>query len=128
MASLDPPVAKAGVYAVREAPVSARNLLAAFAGAPLTPYVPQSYFLSLISLGSRRAVASWGRINAEGPLIWRLKDHIRPQVHAAIREVASRLAVDRSPVVRGFRRHMSHPINFCAFSRRRCGSAALAAA
>lgn len=76
VASLDPPVAKAGVYAVREAPVLARNLLAAFHGTPLTPYVPQSHFLSLISLGSRSAVASWGGINLEGPLIWRLKDHI----------------------------------------------------
>jgi selenide,water dikinase len=76
VASLDPPVAKAGVYAVREAPILARNLLAALTGAPLTPYLPQSHFLSLISLGSRRAVASWGRLNFEGPLIWRLKDHI----------------------------------------------------
>lgn len=76
VASLDPPVAKAGVYAVRQAPVLARNLLAAITGAPLTPYAPQPHFLSLISLGSRRAVASWGRINLEGPLVWRLKDHI----------------------------------------------------
>ena len=73
---LNHPRPKAGVYAVREAPVLARNLLAAFTGTPLTPYVPQSHFLSLISLGSRRAVASWGRINLEGPLVWRLKDHI----------------------------------------------------
>lgn len=76
VASLEPPVAKAGVYAVREAPVLARNLLAAFNGTPLAPYVPQSHFLSLISLGSRRAVASFGPVGFEGSLIWRLKDHI----------------------------------------------------
>ena len=76
IASLETPVPKAGVYAVRQAPVLASNLLAAGQGAPLRAYDPQPRFLSLISLGARRAIASWGALRAEGAMIWRLKDHI----------------------------------------------------
>ena len=71
-----PDLAKAGVYAVREGPVLARNLRARLAGRPLHPYSPQRDFLSLLNLGDGRAVASkWG-ISAEGEWAWRLKDRI----------------------------------------------------
>ncbi len=75
-ASLDPAVPKAGVYAVRQGPVLAHNLLASARGETLDAYRPQPRFLSLISLGGRRALASWGPFKAEGAAIWRLKDHI----------------------------------------------------
>jgi selenide,water dikinase len=71
-----PDLAKAGVYAVRQGPVLARNLKARIVGRPLYPYHPQSDFLSLLNLGDGRAVASkWG-LSAEGVWAWRLKDWI----------------------------------------------------
>jgi pyridine nucleotide-disulfide oxidoreductase family protein len=71
-----PDLAKAGVYAVREGPVLARNLRARLTGRPLVPYHPQRDFLSLLNLGDGRAVASkWG-LSAEGAWAWRLKDRI----------------------------------------------------
>jgi selenide,water dikinase len=71
-----PDLAKAGVYAVRQGPVLARNLRARLTGRPLAPYRPQRDFLSLLNLGDGRAVASkWG-ISAEGAWAWRLKDRI----------------------------------------------------
>ena len=71
-----PDLAKAGVYAVRQGPVLARNVRARLTGRPLAPYRPQRDFLSLLNLGDGRAVASkWG-ISAEGAWAWRLKDRI----------------------------------------------------
>ena len=71
-----PDLAKAGVYAVRQGPVLARNLRARLTGRALAPYRPQRDFLSLLNLGDGRAVASkWG-ISAEGAWAWRLKDRI----------------------------------------------------
>lgn len=72
----DPGLAKAGVYAVRQGPVLARNLRARVTGRALEPYRPQRDFLSLLNLGDGRAVASkWG-LSAEGAWAWRLKDRI----------------------------------------------------
>jgi selenide,water dikinase len=71
-----PDLAKAGVYAVRQGPVLARNLRARLGERPLDPYRPQRDFLSLLNLADGRAVASkWGR-SAEGAWAWRLKDWI----------------------------------------------------
>jgi len=68
---------KAGVYAVRQASVLARNLAAAAQGQPLTPYRPQRRFLSLLSAGTRDAVGSRGRGPAlAGGWVWRWKDRL----------------------------------------------------
>ena len=69
-------VPKAGVHAVREAPVLDRNLRAALAGRALEPYQPQRDFLSLFNLGDGRALGTkWG-IATSGRLAWWLKDRI----------------------------------------------------
>ena len=70
------PRPRAGVYAVRQAPVLARNLAAAAAGRPLESHRPQRRFLSLLSLGDRVAVADRGPFRASGAWVWRWKDRI----------------------------------------------------
>ena len=70
------PRPKAGVYAVRAAPVLLANLRAALAGKPLREFRPQADYLKLISLGEKAAVAEkWGLVGT-GPRFWRLKDRI----------------------------------------------------
>lgn len=70
------PRPKAGVYAVRQAPVLTHNLRAALLGEPLREYRPQRSFLSLVSLGGKRATAARGPCSATGAWVWRWKDRI----------------------------------------------------
>ncbi|KAA3608072.1 MAG: hypothetical protein DWQ01_13430 [Planctomycetota bacterium] len=57
----NPPPAKAGVYAVRQGPILAHNLLAKLQGKTLKKYRPQSDFLVLLNLGGGQAVGcKWG--------------------------------------------------------------------
>ncbi len=70
------PRPKAGVYAVREAPHLAANLIAAARGEPLQPYTPQGDYLRLVTLGAKRAIASkWG-LTLGLPGLWHWKDRI----------------------------------------------------
>lgn len=69
-------VPKAGVLAVRAAPVLDANLRAALSGSPLVEFHPQRHFLSLLNLGNRRALATkWG-LAVSGRLAWIWKDRI----------------------------------------------------
>jgi pyridine nucleotide-disulfide oxidoreductase family protein len=71
------PLPKAGVFAVRMGPVLAHNLRRAALGAgALRPYRPQRDFLVLLGTADGRAIASRGRLSAEGRCLWRWKDHI----------------------------------------------------
>jgi selenide,water dikinase len=71
-----PALAKAGVYAVRQGPVLAHNLMARARGGRLAPYRPQRDFLSLLNLGDGRAIGTkWG-VTAEGTSLFSLKDWI----------------------------------------------------
>ncbi|QYK42908.1 MAG: selenide, water dikinase SelD [Paracoccaceae bacterium] len=74
------PRPKAGVYAVRAAPVLAHNLRAALSGRPLRPFHPQRDYLKLISLGDRAALADRRILGLamapSGRWLWRLKDRI----------------------------------------------------
>ncbi len=70
------PRPKAGVFAVRAAPVLYRNLAAAVTGAKMRRFRPQKHYLKLMSLGGKSAIAEkWGRA-ISGPLLWRWKDRI----------------------------------------------------
>lgn len=70
------PRPKAGVFAVRAAPVLAANLRAALTGGAMRAFHPQSDYLKLVSIGGRAAVADkWG-LPLHGRWLWTLKDRI----------------------------------------------------
>lgn len=69
-------IPKAGVYAVRQGPVLARNLRAFLEGRAPERYAPQHGFLALLATGDARAVLSWKGLAARGAWVWRLKDWI----------------------------------------------------
>ncbi len=70
------PRPKAGVFAVRAAPVLNDNLRARLTGGTLRPFKPQSHYLKLVSLGRKAALADkWDRA-IHGKWVWRWKDHI----------------------------------------------------
>lgn len=70
------PRPKAGVFAVREAPVLLHNLRAALTGQALKPYQPQRDYLKLVSTGGRGAVADKFGLRSGGAWLWRVKDRI----------------------------------------------------
>lgn len=70
------PRPKAGVYAVRQGPVLAHNLRAVLLEKTLREHRPQKRFLSLLSLGEKRATADRGAFSATGRWVWRWKDKI----------------------------------------------------
>jgi pyridine nucleotide-disulfide oxidoreductase family protein len=73
---------KAGVYAVREGPVVARNIRKMVSSmlykdiSPLEDYKPQTDFLSLINLGDGRAIGTKYGVVLKGSWVMRLKDYI----------------------------------------------------
>lgn len=84
------PLAKAGVFAVRQGPVLAENLRRAALGRPLLRYRPQRRWLALITTGDRYAVASWGPLGVAGRWVWRWKDAIDRRFMARYRELPAR--------------------------------------
>ena len=68
--------ARAGVFAVRAAPVLAANLRAAAHGGALQPHVTSPRYLALVSAGRRSAVGAWGSLSFQGWWVWRWKDRI----------------------------------------------------
>lgn len=70
------PRPKAGVFAVRAAPVLVNNIRAVLTERPLKPFKPQKHYLKLVSLGRKSAVAEkWGQ-GISGQWVWRCKDRI----------------------------------------------------
>lgn len=71
-----PATPKAGVYAVREAPILWQSLLAAAHGTPPPHYIPQASFLSLLNTADGRALLRWRGILLHSRSAWLLKDWI----------------------------------------------------
>ncbi len=93
------PRPKAGVYAVRAAPVLYHNLAAAVTGEAMRAFRPQKSFLKLISLGGKSAIAEkWGRA-VSGPLLWRWKDRIDRTFMAQFHELPAMQAPPPAPHV-----------------------------
>lgn len=81
------PRPKAGVFAVREAPVLFHNLRAAAIGkGTMRRYNPQRDYLKLISMGGQTAVADKFGLRSGGPWLWRLKDRIDRKFMAKFEE------------------------------------------
>ena len=70
------PRPKAGVFAVRAAPILTHNLRAALRGTPPRAFRPQKSFLKLVSLGQKSALAEKAGFTFSGPALWRWKDRI----------------------------------------------------
>lgn len=103
------PRAKAGVYAVRAAPVLAHNLRAALLGQPLRKFAPQRDYLKLISLGTRRAVADKWHLPLRGAWLWRVKDKIDRDFMAKFADYpAMPLPPLPSSAIAGLARAMGH--------------------
>ncbi|RJX30189.1 MAG: hypothetical protein C4516_10035 [Oxalobacter sp.] len=75
-AGWETPLPKAGVYAVRMAPVLTQNIIATAKSHPFQTYVPQNQYLALIGTDSRHAVAVRGRCSWEGRSMGWLKQMI----------------------------------------------------
>ena len=71
-----PATPKAGVYAVRQGPVLARNLRAALGQGGPAPYVPQRTFLSLLNTADGKALLRWHGVISHSGAAWWLKDRI----------------------------------------------------
>ena len=70
------PRPKAGVYAVRQAPVLFHNLRAILLNQSLVEYKPQDGFLSLLALGEKQATGSKSLLSFSGDWVWRWKNSI----------------------------------------------------
>jgi pyridine nucleotide-disulfide oxidoreductase family protein len=72
----DYPCAKAGVFAVKQGIVLSKNLCNYVREKPFKLYYPQKNYLNIIGIGNKNAVANWGNISVESPLIWYWKKYL----------------------------------------------------
>jgi selenide,water dikinase len=68
------PKPKAGVYAVRQGPVLAHNLMQALGDRSPRAFACPAQALAIFNTGGRRAIASWRGLAAGGHWVWRWKD------------------------------------------------------
>lgn len=71
-----PPLAKNGVYAVRQGSVLWNNLKNQLGGKQLAAFTPQKNFLSILSTGGSEAFLMYGKQAVHGKLPWMLKQRI----------------------------------------------------
>lgn len=67
---------KAGVYAVRAGPILAQNVTNYIQQLPLTKYIPQKGFLSLLMTADGKAIGTKFGIAFSGRWVWNMKDYI----------------------------------------------------
>lgn len=71
------PLPKAGVYAVREGPILAKNIISLLENKKnLVAYIPQPHFLKILVSGKDQAIATYKNLTFHGWLAWRLKKFI----------------------------------------------------
>ncbi len=126
---VESPRARAGVYAVRQAPILYHNLRAALGAGRLRRYRAQRDYLKLVSTGGRGAVADkWG-LPLDGRWLWRLKDRIDARFMRRLSELPPMPppALPRA-VADGVRAQMQGGKPLCAGCGSKVGSTALRAA
>jgi selenide,water dikinase len=125
-AHLPQPRPKAGVYAVREAPILYHNLRADLAGTRRRRYRPQRDYLKLISLGGKSAVADKFGLRLEGPALWRWKDWIDQRfMQKFVRLPHMTPPVLRGPVAAGVRDSLADGKPLCGGCGAKVGGGAL---
>ena len=67
---------KAGVYAVREGPIIANNIIKMLKGEELETYTPQREFLALLCTGDQMGLGNKFGITFSGKWVWNMKDFI----------------------------------------------------
>ena len=71
------PLAKAGVFAVREGPILFENIKAKILNqTELKKYIPQKHWLSILVSGDREAILCYRNFAIRGRIAWLLKDYI----------------------------------------------------
>ena len=70
------PLAKVGVYAVRQNPILLHNLMAALEGREMKPFMPQKDYMLIFNLGNGRGILWKKNFVWEGRLAFLLKDYI----------------------------------------------------
>ena len=70
------PLAKVGVYAVRQNPILLHNLLSALNGHELQPFKPQKAILLALNLGDGTALVHWHAMVLGGKFGFALKNYI----------------------------------------------------
>ncbi|MEM6760452.1 MAG: selenide, water dikinase SelD [Pseudomonadota bacterium] len=120
------PRPKAGVYAVRQAPVLLGNLKAALSeSGGMKPYRAQKDYLKLVSLGEKSAQAERFGMSLSGPALWRWKDRIDRAFMDKLNELP---APDRPvpPYPRAAGAATAHGADRCGGCGSKLGPAALA--
>jgi NADH dehydrogenase FAD-containing subunit len=72
----DPPMAKVGVYAVRQNPILYHNLLAALEGREMKTFMPQKDYMLIFNMGNGRGILWKKNFVYEGRMAFLLKDYI----------------------------------------------------
>jgi NADH dehydrogenase FAD-containing subunit len=72
----DRPLAKVGVYAVRQNPILYHNLLAALEGREMKTFIPQKDYMLIFNMGNGRGILWKKNFVYEGRLAFLLKDYI----------------------------------------------------
>jgi len=70
------PLAKVGVYAVRQNPILLHNLMAALEGREMKPFMPQKDYMLIFNMGNGRGILWKKNFVWEGRLAFLLKDYI----------------------------------------------------
>jgi NADH dehydrogenase FAD-containing subunit len=70
------PLAKVGVYAVRQNPILLHNLMAALEGREMKPFMPQKDYMLIFNMGNGRGILWKKNFIWEGRLAFLLKDYI----------------------------------------------------
>lgn len=120
------PRPKAGVYAVRAAPVLEANLRADLSGGARRAFRPQHDYIKLVSLGGKAALGEkWG-LTLWGERLWQVKDRIDRRFMTKLSELPRAPAPPvPATVARGVRAELGGGQPLCAGCGSKVGGAAL---